>query len=344
MDKAFPHRRRTTLAASIAALLLLPAAPLPAQLLDEPLQSQDSVDAEEPRYGEPVIQLFRVGAIVTAKRGACRDILTMVAVPIECEEQTVSLIEEDFTPNIGQVKFRDLAGGEARQMVVSIPYLESGAEARAVLTYEVRTRTQSPPSEQASERLTIPRRVPSKLKRFTSPSPFIEARHPKVKKLARSVLAEIEEDAEQAASDWLKVESLYDYVLDNIEYLEGPDTSALTTLRDGSADCHGRSALFVALCRSIGVPARMVWVQDHCYPEFYLEDEEGQGQWLPAESAGTRAFGEMPLARTIMQKGDNFRVPERPRDRLRYATDFLTGVPVPGSGKPSVKYLRETVD
>jgi hypothetical protein len=48
----------------------------------------------------------------------------------------------------------------------------------------------------------------------------------------------------------------------------------------------------------------------------------------------------MPLARTILQKGDNFRVPERPRERLRYASDFLIGLPVPGSGKPRVRYIR----
>ncbi|MGL4512863.1 MAG: transglutaminase-like domain-containing protein, partial [Lacipirellulaceae bacterium] len=77
--------------------------------------------------------------------------------------------------------------------------------------------------------------------------------------------------------------------------------------------------------------------------EFYLEDAEGNGKWYPAESAGTRAFGEMPLARVILQRGDDFRVPERPRERLRYASDLLVGKPLPGSGKPSVKYIREVV-
>jgi hypothetical protein len=48
----------------------------------------------------------------------------------------------------------------------------------------------------------------------------------------------------------------------------------------------------------------------------------------------------MPLARTILQKGDNFRVPER-KERLRYASDYLTGVSMPGGGEPRVKYIRE---
>ena len=50
----------------------------------------------------------------------------------------------------------------------------------------------------------------------------------------------------------------------------------------------------------------------------------------------------MPLARTILQKGDNFRVPER-KEKLRYASDYLIGLPTPGGGKPKVKYIREIV-
>jgi hypothetical protein len=86
----------------------------------------------------------------------------------------------------------------------------------------------------------------------------------------------------------------------------------------------------------------MVWVDGHAYPEFYLEHGEGEGLWYPCESAGTRAFGEMPLARPILQKGDNFSVPER-KERLRYASDYLVGLPTPGGGKPSVKYIREPI-
>ncbi len=142
------------------------------------------------------------------------------------------------------------------------------------------------------------------------------------------------------ATDWQKVESFYDGVLEKITYKEGPDKGAAEALRDKEADCQGRSAVFIALCRANKIPARMVWVHGHCYPEFYMERAEGEGQWYPCESAGTRAFGEMPLARPILQKGDNFRVPER-KEHLRYASDYITGVPTPGAGKPKVKYIRD---
>ena len=132
--------------------------------------------------------------------------------------------------------------------------------------------------------------------------------------------------------------------MDNIEYIEGPDTSAVTTLETGSADCHGRSALIIALCRSMEIPARMVWVNNHVYPEIYMERGEDDGVWLPSESAGTIAFGEMPVARPILQKGDDFRVPERRGEKLRYASEYMTALPAArGGGKPKVKYIREVV-
>ena len=134
-----------------------------------------------------------------------------------------------------------------------------------------------------------------------------------------------------------------DYVQDSIDYLEGPDKSALATLKDGKGDCHDISALFIALCRTYKVPARMVWVHEHSYPEFCLEDEAGKQYWFPCESAGDRAFGEMPIARTILQKGDSFKMPERPREVLRYASDFATAQSRPGATKPSIKFVRQAL-
>jgi hypothetical protein len=291
------------------------------------------------RRGEAVVGKFRVGAEITARKGACRDVRAMVAVPFECAEQEVRIDHEEISTEVETVEYRDLPGGGARQMLITIPFLANGATARAVVTFEVKTRTVLPTEK--TDDLTIPSRIDNDMRRFIQPSPYIEAKHAEIRRLSREVLKDL--DAE--ATDWAKLEALYNYVQDNIKYIEGEeDKSALDALRDGGADCHGRSTLFIALCRAIKTPARVVWVNNHCYAEFYLEDGEGKGAWYPAESAGTRAFGEMPLARTIMQKGDNFRVPERPGERLFYATDLLVGKPVGKGGKPSVKYIREQVE
>lgn len=313
--------------------------PLRAQLKKEVLAATESASGAAHRFGEPTTIRFQVGAEITARGGACRNIRAMVAVPFECAEQQVRIVEEDFSSEVDQVNYRDLQKG-AQQMVITIPFLQAGVTARAVVTYEVKTSPVLPPDQALAETLVLPKRLPADVRRYTNPSPYIEARHAKIRSLGREALADVPEDAPM----WRKIETLYDYVLDHIEYIEQPeDTSALTTLRDEQADCHGRSALFIALCRSQGVPARVVWVNNHAYAEFYLEDPQGNGAWYPVESAGERLFGEMKLTRTILQKGDNFTLPERRGERLRYATDFLTGLPTPGASKPRVKYIREVM-
>ncbi|WP_428304897.1 transglutaminase-like domain-containing protein [Lacipirellula sp.] len=162
----------------------------------------------------------------------------------------------------------------------------------------------------------------------------------KPKPKTKEELAELEAKIGEL-TDWQKVEALYDFVRTKVKYLDGAeDMPATKALEDGEADCYGLSALFVAMARTMKVPARMVWVDNHQYAEFYLEDEEGKGYWYPAQLAGTRAFGEMPLPMVIFQKGDNFRVPERRRERLRYATDYTT-LKASGKHKPRVVYVRE---
>jgi hypothetical protein len=99
--------------------------------------------------------------------------------------------------------------------------------------------------------------------------------------------------------------------------------------------------LFIAAARSQGIPARTVWVEGHCYPEFYLEDEAGVGCWHPCQAAGTRAFGSMPDQLPILQKGDSFRDPDRPGKQLRYVAEFLKGAAVAAGGKPVVTWIRE---
>jgi hypothetical protein len=88
----------------------------------------------------------------------------------------------------------------------------------------------------------------------------------------------------------------------------------------------------------------MVWVQGHCYPEFYLVDAKGKGYWFPCQAAGTRAFGGIPEHRPILQKGDNFRDPDRPKEPLRYVNEFVKGSAVKGGGKPRVEFVRELVE
>ena len=102
------------------------------------------------------------------------------------------------------------------------------------------------------------------------------------------------------------------------------------------------TSLFVALCRNARVPARMVWIPEHCYPEFYLEDADGNGHWFPCQAAGTRQFGRMDEYRPVLQKGDRFKVPEK-RAPMRYVSEFFK-CDKKGKGDPRPNFIREMIE
>ena len=181
--------------------------------------------------------------------------------------------------------------------------------------------------------LSIPEKPDRALRVFLGPSPYIETRHPKILKLAKATGADLE--------GWQKVEAIYDTVREKVEYRNGELKGAARALADGWGDCEELTCLFIAMARAEGIPARTVWVEGHCYPEFYLVDADGQGWWYPCQAAGTRAFGGMPDQLPILQKGDSFRDPDRPGKTLRYVSEFIKGSSKDGVGAPKVTWIRE---
>ena len=149
------------------------------------------------------------------------------------------------------------------------------------------------------------------------PSPFIESKHERIKEIAAALPLADGVDA------WTEVETIYNWVRENIRYeFDTEIQSCLTALDAGHGDCEELSSLFIAICRARGIPARAVWIPEHTYPEFYLEDAEGNGHWFPCQAAGSFAFGHMPEAKPILQKGDKFKVRNHPKP-LRYVQPTL---------------------
>ena len=298
-----------------------------------------------PRLDPPKVQYLEVGVVITAEAGTCRDILCTVPVPLDCPEQQVRVVNEDVSPLVSELKYRSIGPtgresetGTARQMVLRIPQLPAGEECRAVVTFEVRRSTMQPPQETSQYEVCDARKLPKEVRPYLKGSPKIEVQDPKIKALARRLR---EEHAEEPA--WERVKAIYDWVRANVAYSEGPLRGAAAALEAKQGDCEELTSLFIALCRANGIPARSVWVPGHCYPEFYLVDGQGQGYWFPCQAAGTEAFGGIPEERPILQKGDSFRTPEKPRETQRYVAEFLTGTPVPGAGSPKVKFIRQIV-
>ncbi|MBX7165361.1 MAG: transglutaminase-like domain-containing protein [Pirellulales bacterium] len=282
-----------------------------------------------PQLGEEQVQRFRLGMIITAQGGPCKGIIGTAPMPTDWPEQTVEIVEEDVSSFVDSVDYRVVAG-TVKQMCVTVKQLPANEEARALMIVEVRRNALVAPDE--TDIYKIPEKLDRTFGLFLGASPGIEARNPKIKKLAKEITADHE-------TAWDQVRALYDYVREKVEYVEGPFRGGLAALRNGKGDCEEMSSLFIALCRAHGVPARTVWVPGHCYPEFYLVDDQGAGYWFPCQAAGAAAFGGIPEHRPILQKGDNFRDPERPRESQRYLSEYLTGA----GGKPKVKFVRELV-
>jgi hypothetical protein len=286
------------------------------------------------KLGEARVQKWRSGFILDAVGGPCRGITAYVPFPKDWPEQEVKVVAEDLSH--GAKLTYQTEEGTVKLMKVTINSLPAGQQAKAVITFEIRRSAILPPQNTDGYALPDLKKLDRSMQVYLTPSPKIESHDAKIAKLAKELGAD-------KSKAWEKVEAIYDWVRETVQYKKGPIKGAIATLNDKLGDCEGMSSLFIAICRAADIPARTVWVPQHCYPEFYLLDEEGKGHWFPCQAAGSRAFGGIPELRPILQKGDNFRPPWSPREHQRFLAENLTGGQAAGAGKPRAKFIREMV-
>ena len=102
------------------------------------------------------------------------------------------------------------------------------------------------------------------------------------------------------------------------------------------------TATFVAVSRAAKIPARMVWAMDYGYAEFYLTDANGKGTWYPCVVHQDVELGACKDVRPILEKGDNFKIPEE-KALQRFVEEFLKGKDT-GGGRPAVEFRRHNLD
>jgi transglutaminase-like putative cysteine protease len=290
-----------------------------------------------PKLGEADVQKWKIGMIVSAADGPVGRLSGTTTVPMEWPEQGVKLVSQDLSPGV-TMTFKSF--GTAKQMVVNIPQLAEGKEVHAILTMEIIRHTLLPPDNTDLYVVPDAKALPPEFKQYLSPSPLIESNHARIKAIARQL-------GEGQTKAWPHVRAIYDWVRKKIQYQkDAPLTGCLEALDKGRGDCNQLTSTFIAICRASGIPARTVQIPHHCYPEFYLCDDQGRGHWFPAEVSGTEDFGGIFTHTPILQKGDAFKisVPGKRAETFRLLPNNLTSPNLKSTGRPAMKLICEPVE
>lgn len=265
---------------------------------------------EERGYLEPRDFDVTVTITLTGQGDATNLIATTVA-PVESAEQTI--IESDVEAIGCRAGVRKL-GEHANQLMLLAPGIRRGQVVSATAKYRLRLHkdyrgleaSQFPAEQQVDRQV---------LREYGTDSPGIEVRSANVRRLAREITAQIEHP-------WDQAKAFYEWVRENINPRLQSYTSVNRALRDRVGDCEECAAVFVALCRSVGIPARLVWVPGHNWAEFCLLDVDSQPIWIPAHTAAYPWFGWTGVHEVVLQKGDRIHFPEKRRD-YRLLIDWM---------------------
>lgn len=146
----------------------------------------------------------------------------------------------------------------------------------------------------------IPDNYPPYVLEFLKPSIYIQSTHPSIIEKVREL-----------ANEEFRLKRILQRFFHEVYTLKpmpfSGTTDALTALRLGEASCNGKSRLFVALCRSKGIPARLVGglILDngskrtsHQWAEVYIN-----GMWVPMDGLNNH-FARIPANYMRFYTGD----------------------------------------
>lgn len=290
--------------------------------------STDDIGAS---YGEGVTAQWRIGAKIRG-RGAAQKLFVTLPLPNDWPEQRVTLIEEEVPDAlVNVVKYRNLESN-VRQMAITLPRVQSSDVISIGVRVEVQTREIIEPQDKSV--FYLPKSSLKEAKFHLGVSPQANHKNSKLRQFVRDLIG-----AEPQA--WRKAELIYDWVRDNIEHVDGKNKNALEAFQSKAGTNEDKIFLFIAMCRSAKIPARIVFASEFVYAEFMLADESGKnGYWFPANINGVYEFGSLAEPRIILQKGNNIRVPEK-KERQKYVAEYAAATT---ATKPRIGFFREQVE
>ena len=137
-----------------------------------------------------------------------------------------------------------------------------------------------------------PRKAPADLADYLHPEPLLESDDPAIRAEAEKAVAGVTGARARAE----RLTRAVNAMLDKKATIGLP--SAREVLRTKVGDCNEHTALYVAMARAIGLPARvavgLAYTQGaffyHAWPEVYVDEGNGRGLWLPVDPT----FNEFP--------------------------------------------------
>ena len=153
---------------------------------------------------------------------------------------------------------------------------------------------------------------------YLASTEVIQADSPEIRALAVSLT-----EGSKTMGDM--VSAIYDVVMAIPSNSNGDVTDALSALHDYEASCNGKTRLFVALCRSLKIPSRMVGglvmentrkKTSHAWAEVLMGDS-----WVPFDALNGH-FASLPAHYLELYKGDEFLITRNPEISFDYAYDI----------------------
>lgn len=262
-------------------------------------------------YLEPRTYKVKIGVELEGIAEAS-DIIGQTTAPLNYPEQKI--IDVQIETNGCEAQLRQLTSG-AGQLLFSAPEIVKGQKISAIAHYTIQLFKQyfAYERDQFPEKQKVPNEVRNG---FTQDSPGIQTSSRQVRDLADELTSG------GSKHPWDMARKFADWVPRNIRPQLGSYTSVTRALDSRLGDCEEMAGVFVALCRAVSIPARLVWVPNHAWAEFFLVDHDGEGHWIPAHTACYSWFGWNGAHELILQKGDRVRIPDRYKT-VRLTDDWM---------------------